>query len=381
MEKKPLVLPVDQNKIYKEAMRQKLDALMKANNMTQLQLIEKLKERGLDADQGSVSLYLSGRRSIPLSIIVHLCDIFQVSLAELVNENFNSPRQVGGSRPVPQVYSNDLLQLIPYLGDKFVVEPSDAHFSGYLQTYHVYLFPSQSDDTRIRSGTLQLQAKGSVCEAILEINTNKLRDGKPYIKAYRGCCIISTTMRAVMILLTDQEKGELSVLNFRYHNLSTYPLDCRIACTLLNATGVEHPPTMQRLFLSRTKIDDAHLPLLQTHLFLNGTTIHLRKERLEALREMDSSYHSVVDELLRTNQPHCVYDLYEDDILSTARRCLSKDGIPLRNPEDPEVNQFLARLRTLSDYTRFNKASRQADHLARRFLRSLGYFHDHEYDN
>ena len=376
MEKKPLVLPVDQNKIYKEAMRQKLDALMKANNMTQLQLIEKLKERGLDADQGSVSLYLSGRRSIPLSIIVHLCDIFQVSLAELVNENFNSPRQVGGSRPVPQVYSNDLLQLIPYLGDKFVVEPSDAHFSGYLQTYHVYLFPSQSDDTRIRSGTLQLQAKGSVCEAILEINTNKLRDGKPYIKAYRGCCIISTTMRAVMILLTDQEKGELSVLN-----LSTYPLDCRIACTLLNATGVEHPPTMQRLFLSRTKIDDAHLPLLQTHLFLNGTTIHLRKERLEALREMDSSYHSVVDELLRTNQPHCVYDLYEDDILSTARRCLSKDGIPLRNPEDPEVNQFLARLRTLSDYTRFNKASRQADHLARRFLRSLGYFHDHEYDN
>lgn len=381
MEKKPLVLPVDQNKIYKEAMRQKLDALMKANNMTQLQLIEKLKERGLDADQGSVSLYLSGRRSIPLSIIVHLCDIFQVSLAELVNENFNSPRQVGGSRPVPQIYSNDLLQLVPYLGDKFVVEPSDAHFSGYLQTYHVYLFPSQSDDTRIRSGTLQLQAKGSVCEAILEINTNKLRDGKPYIKAYRGCCIISTTMRAVMILLTDQEKGELSVLNFRYHNLSTYPLDCRIACTLLNATGVEHPPTMQRLFLSRTKIDDAHLPLLQTHLFLNGTTIHLRKERLEALREMDSSYHSVVDELLRTNQPHCVYDLYEDDILSTARRCLSKDGIPLRNPEDPEVNQFLARLRTLSDYTRFNKASRQADHLARRFLRSLGYFHDHEYDN
>ena len=47
---------------------------------------------------------------------------------------------------------------------------------------------------------------------------------------------------------------------------------------------------------------------------------------------------------------------------------------------NPQVNRFLAELRSLADYSRFNKASRQADHLSRRFLRSLGYFHDHDFD-
>ncbi len=367
--------PSDLNAKYEAAIRSKLDALMRANHYSQIQFCEMLRERGLALEQGNLSSMLKGRKRIPLSLIVHICNIFKITLAELVDENF------GGARQVAEVYSDDLLQLVPYLGDNFVVNPNDPHFSGYLQTYHVYLFPSQGDDTRIRTGKLYLRPKNDVCEAVLEINTNKIRDGQPYTKVYQGRCIISTTMRTVFILLTDRDKGELSVLNFRYHNLSTYPLDCRIACTLLNATGVEHPPIMQRMFLSRTKIASEHIPLLQTHLHLNSGIIPVRKESLDSLRETDASYHDVIDELFRTNHPHSVYYLDEDDILSAARRCLCEDGIPLRHPENPQVNRFLATLRSLSDHSRFNKASRQADHLSRRFLRSLGYFHDHEYDD
>ena len=366
--------PSDMNAKYENAIRVKLDALMRANHYSQIQFNDILKDRGLDLGQGNLSSILKGRRRIPLSLIVHICDIFKLSLAELVDENFGGAKQVSG------VYSDDLMQLTPYLGDNFVLDPHDPHFSGYLQTYHVYLFPSQGDDLRVRTGKLHLRANNHVCEAVLEINTNKTRLGQPYIKRYEGRCFISTTMRSVFILLADREKGEFSVLNFRYHSLSTYPLDCRIACALLNATGVEHPPTMQRMFLSRTEIAAEHIPLLQTHLYLNNSITPIRKEQLESLADADG-YRRVIDELFRTNQPQCVYYLDEDDVLSAARRCLGADGHPLRHPEDPQVTRFLADLRTISEHSRFNKASRQADHLSRRLLRSLGYFHDHEYDN
>ena len=366
--------PSDMNAKYENAIRVKLDALMRANHYSQIQFNDLLKERGLDLGQGNLSSILKGRRRIPLSLIVHICDIFKLSLAELVDENFGGAKQVSG------VDSDDLMQLTPYLGDNFVIDPHDPHFSGYLQTYHVYLFPSQGDDLRVRTGKLHLRANNHVCEAVLEINTNKTRLGQPYIKRYEGRCFISTTMRSVFILLADREKGEFSVLNFRYHSLSTYPLDCRIACALLNATGVEHPPTMQRMFLSRTEIAAEHIPLLQTHLYLNNSITPIRKEQLESLADADG-YRRVIDELFRTNQPQCVYYLDEDDVLSAARRCLGADGHPLRHPEDPQVTRFLADLRTISEHSRFNKASRQADHLSRRLLRSLGYFHDHEYDN
>ena len=376
--------PSDMNAKYEDAIRRKLDSLMRANHYSQIQFCDMLRERGLALEQGNLSSMLKGRKRIPLSLIVHICDIFQITLAELVDENFGGARQVGGSSPVAQVYSQELLQLVPDLGNRFIVDPADPHFFGYLQTYHVYLFPSQGDDNRIRTGTLQLRAREGVCEAILEINTNKIQDGKPYTKIYQGRCIISSTMRTVFILLTDREKGELSIMNFRYFNLLQYPLDCRMACTLLNATGSEHPPTMQRMFLSRTEIAKEHLPLLQPHLYLNTSIIRIPHDHMESLRNTYKEYHSLIDELLRTNQPHSIYHLDEDDVLSTARRCLCEDGLPgsvIRNPEDPSVNLFLARLRSLSDHSRLNKASRQADHLAHRLLRSLGYFHDHDYDD
>lgn len=133
--------PSDLNAKYEDAIRRKLDALLRTHGYSQVQFCEMLKKRGLDLGgngaQGNLSYMLKGRRRIPLSLIVHVCEIFHVTLAELVDENF------GGARQTANVYSDDLLQLIPYLGDNFVIDPSDHHFSGYLQTYYVYLFPSQ----------------------------------------------------------------------------------------------------------------------------------------------------------------------------------------------------------------------------------------------
>ena len=361
--------PSDMNARYEDAIRRKLDSLMRTNHYSQVQFCEMLRDRGLALEQGNLSSMLKGRKRIPLSLIVHICDIFQITLAELVDESFGGARQVGGTSPVAQVYSDDLLHLIPNLGEKFVVDPADPHFFGYLQTYHVYMYPTNSDEPRIRTGVLRLQAKDSVCEATLEINTNKIRDGKAYIKTYRGRCIISTTMRAVFILLVNQKTGELLIMNFRYFDLLIYPLDCRIVCALLNTTGAEHhPPTMQRMFLSRTEIREDDLPMLLPHLRLNNGMIRISREKLDAFRRENERYAQPINELLLTNQPNSFYLLDEDDIMSTARRHLNK----------PEVFQLLSLLRGLSDCDHLQKVGRRPDDFSRKLLRSLGYYREFE---
>lgn len=360
--------PSDLSAKYEDAIRRRLEALMRARNYSQTQLCKILHDRGLALDQGNLSYMLKGKKHIPLSLIVHICDIFQLSLAELVDENFGGARQVGGS-PTAQVYSDDLLHLIPNLGSKFVVDPHDPHFFGYLQTYHVYLYPTNSEDDYIKTGVLRLQAKDSVCEAVLEIHTNKIRDGQPLVKVYRGRCIISTTMRAVFILMTRQETGELMVLNFRYFHLMLYPLDCRVACVLLNATGSEHhPPAMQRLFLSRTEIREEDLKLLIPHLNLNSGMLRISLDKLDALRESGEQYAAPINDLLLTNHPQDYLFLDENDILGTARRHLDK----------PEALRLLSLLRSLSECDPLHKVGRRVDEHTHKLLRSMGYYRDFE---
>ena len=125
--------PSDMNAKYEQAIRGKLDALMRANHYSQIQFCEMLQERGLALEQGNLSSMLKGRKRIPLSLIVHICDIFKISLAELVDENFGGATQAGAQ--VPQLYADDLLNHIPSLGDSFITDPSAVEFQGYLQTY------------------------------------------------------------------------------------------------------------------------------------------------------------------------------------------------------------------------------------------------------
>lgn len=361
-------LPVELSKQYQEAMRHKLKMRMDSRNMSQVDLSKRLAERGLKVDQANVSAYLSGKKNIPLGLFLHLCDMFQFPLAEFVGKDFSDAKSVDSRTSVAQVCSEDLLQLVPYLGSNFVIDPADPHFAGYLQTYYVYLFPSRMEKETFRTGTLTLRPNGPVCEAVLEINTNKIYDGTPYIKVYRGRCIISTTVRSVYILLSNESKGELTFLNFSYFDLDKSPLNCRIAGTIVNATGSENPPTIQRLFLSRMEIKQEHLELLKPHLYLNNELIHIRPEHLDALRAENPQYREILDLIAPVFPPIPTCHLSDRVLMSFANSSMSK----------ADAQRFLSRLRSLSEHDCFNKVSARADYLCHKLLRSLGYFHDNE---
>lgn len=367
MAEKPIsAAPSDMNAKYEEAIRKKLDALMRANHYSQVQFAELLQERGLDVDQGRLSLYLSGRRRFPLSLIVHVCEIFNISLAELVDENF------GGKRKrivpeMPKIYSEDLLNQIPSMGESFISNPTSPEFHGYLQTYHFYILPIRSYETKPLTGTLTLEACGTVCEAKLDLNTNKIANGIPLHKHYRGRVIISKAIDAVYILLSSAVEGELCVISFRHFHLPHQPLDCRIAAVLTNESGEFHAPTMHRMFLSRTPIKPEHLPLLFPHLKLNSGSISIPGEKLDRLRRNAPEYAELLDALSMIPSSE-IFNWTEDYVVGVAKHFLTKEEVPV----------FLSRIRDISLNDKANKASRRADYHARDLLLSLGYYHDHD---
>ena len=361
--------PKDFNEPYFDIIRRNLKLLMDCTGINQNHLRQLLRQRGMKANQGNISRFLSGEIGIQLSMIIAICEIYHVTFEQLIDEHYQyTPWNADITQTeLPRLYSDDLLLHIPYLGENFITDPFDTHFKGYLQTYYVYLFPSQIEGAeKLRTGTLKLMANGSVCEAVLEINTNKVSDGKPVSKVYRGRCIISTTIRAVYVLLTDPDAGELSVLNFRYFNRTSLPLNCRIAATLINATGEDHPPTVQRMFLSRTEIAPEHLNLLLPHLYMNSGTISIQPEQLRSIMEEDPQFAESITELCARNETTTIFHLEEDDILLTAKKHLDK----------PQRYALLSMIRGRAEHSCFNKASRRADQISHKLLRSLGYFHD-----
>lgn len=361
----PLALPKELTKKYEDAMWRNLEALRRANKMSQNQLKEELERRGIQVLQGNLSQYLSGKKPIPLALIVHLCDIFNVSLAELVDEDFSVEKRT--VTQMPQIYSDDLMNLIPSPGDSFITNPDSPEFHGYLQTYYFYMLPTRSYNDGILTGTMELRSCGNVCEACMDLDTGKTADGKPLHKHYRGRVIIAKAIDAVYILLTSPVEGDLSVISFGHFHQTHQSLDCRIAAVLTNESGEFHSPTMHRMFLSRTPIQPEHLPLVLPHLQLNNSSVTIRCDKLEGLRQNWPEYAPLLDALTMF-PPSDTYYWSEDIVLGFAKQLLPKEQIPA----------FLARIREISVNRTFNKASRRANYLAQNLLLSLGYYHDHD---
>lgn len=357
--------PSDMNAKYEDAIRRKLDVLMRSNGYSQLQFCEQLKERGLSIEQGNLSSMLKGRKRIPLSLIVHICDIFQITLAELVDEHFSQTAKPVSS--APQVYSNNLMNHIPSLGESFITDPASPEFHGYLQTYYFYMYSNHSYETKVLTGTMTLSACGCVCEANLDLNTNRTAAGKPLYKHYQGRVIICKAIDAVYILLSSDIEGELCAISFRHFHLPHQPLDCRIASVLTNECGEFHAPTVHRMFLSRTPIQPEHLPLLLPHLLLNSSSIDIPADRLARLRRNAPEYAELLDALTMIPSTETFF-WTEDYVLGMARHYLSREEIPV----------FLSKIREITLNEKSNKASRRPNHHVRELLLTLGYYHDHE---
>lgn len=358
------------SKQYEKIIAKNLEKLLKENGKGQRWLADQLHKNGLTVNQGTISKYINNKCGIPLSVAVELCQIFDVSIQNLVDEHFldGGSNQTCDADSLEGYCSKDPGLIISDLGDKFITNPEDEAFSGYLQTYYCYFFPTISQEKNILQGVLELKAEASYCRAILRLNTNKKKNGEVVWKKYTGYVIISKAVEACYILLSSPKEGELCVINLRHFCIRHQDLDCRMAEVITNGAGERHFPTVHRLLLSRVPICEEHLIFLAPHLHLNSSNIYIKKEELQKFKNENEAYQAVIENIIHGIKPVETYEFKESYIVSNAKQFLSRD----------ETRLFLSAIRHISYKMRYNKVSTKLDETVRDTLLSFGYYQNPE---
>lgn len=371
------ITPRDLSRQYNRQIVQNLRKLLESRQMSQNSLVELLGQNGLDINQGTISKYLSGNVDIQLSVIVKLCEIFEISITDLVSEDFLDPNQeiTTDEQTVMESFETanpqDAVLYIPKLGSKFISDSDDLDFRGWIQAYKIYFFPTLSNINEVLKGDLVLSDSPltGVCEARLTLDTNRVRrDGTPIIKEYTGCAIISTSVHSMYIILSSQEEGELCMLNMRHFFIRHQSLNCRMAAVLTNSAGEGHVPTLHRALISREEIPDDHLKLLLPQLHLNSSDILIRQSDLEALKADNDGYRDLITHLTNLIDAEPVYFFKEDYVRSNALQFLK---------DKKETLLFMSAVRELAYKSRYNKVSNKVDENVHSLLCYLGHFKDH----
>ena len=355
---------------YREIIGRNIVKILDATSCSQNDLAKKLQEFGLNVNQGNVSKYINKKIKIQLSVIIAICEIFNVSIYDLSSENFEFHNSSITTDPsaIEKVNPNDSNLVIPKLGRKFITNPEDEDFEGYLQKYHCYFFPTLSKEKELLTGKLELYPGTTCCEATFSLKTNRKKHGKPIYKYYTGCAIISKAVEACYILLSSPKEGEICLINIRHFSIRHQELECRMAEVITNGAGERHFPTIHRMLLSCEPIKNEHLLYLSPHLHLNSSDIRIKKEYLENLGTVSKEYQDLIEHLTHKISPVEIYDFKEDYVISNAKQFLSKEDTRL----------FLSTLRECSYKVRYNKVSNKLDETVRELLLSLGYYADKE---
>lgn len=372
--------PSDLNRVYNQRIVANMKKYMAAHSISQNALAGELSKCGLNINQGNISKCFKLDMELPLSMIVKFCEAYGLTLEELLNKDFLcEPQNISTNEEtaisdLTDKGPDNAVLYIPHLGSSFISNADHLDFRGWLQTYHIYFYPTLSSVNEILRGTLTLEKceKTGVCRTILRLNTNRFRkDGTPIQKEYTGCAIISKSVNALYVILSSQEEGELCMLNLRHFFIRHQLLNCRMAAVLTNSAGECHVPTLHRALISREELRDEDLQKLLPQLHLNTNKVIIRQADLEKLLDelssQDPRYTKIKANLASAMNAESIYIVKEDFIRSTAHQNLDSKK---------DTMEFMSMVRDASHKARYNKISNKVDEYVHDFLRSLGYYRD-----
>ena len=355
--------PKDASEEMEEIIIQNLRKIVALPRYSQHKLVELFAQRGLTVNQGTLSKYVNGTEHVQLSVIVKLCEILEISITDIVSPQFDCDRLYTMSESTKIKQEELLVKYVQLqLGGKFILNPKDRQFQGYMQSYFCYFFPTLSNEDRILEGKMELEDKGAYCGVEFHLKTNKTRNGESVWKHYNGCAIISRAVEACYVILSSADEGEVCMINFRHFFIRHQELDCRMAETLTTGAGERHFPTVHRMLISREEIKPEHIRCILPHMHLNSNTIQIEKEKIESLAAEE--YSELIEHLIGKIKPIEVYNMKEDYVVSNAGQFLSKG----------DARNFLSIVWGNSLGVRYNKVSNKVDENVRGLLLSYGYY-------
>ena len=363
---KDLKSPSTLSKQYASLIGLNLGAVVHELDISQMDLVKSMEERGYNVNQGNLSRYFSGKAVGPLGLLLELAGIVHASLDHLVSEDFDAKNEAKliRSRRSGSAHSLKTLQ-IPLRGDSFVTDPNAFEFRGYQQTYHVYMFsPISYEERNLISGRMTLFPEGPIFKAELVFDDTTAPDATPV--KFTGQVVISKPLSMAYVFLSNADAGEIRVLSFRHFKYNARQkrfLNSRVALMLTNGIGEYNSPSVFRMILSREKIIEDHLPLIMPHLYLNGGSITVPAHSLAQLSMVSEQYKTVADSMSKFGFNDTYY-WNEDLVQAIAHTHLREEEVPV----------FISKTREFSNKIIQNKASRKADQVLRDLLLSLGYY-------
>ena len=127
MNAKELLTPEEASKNYASIIVKNLEKLLDGTGYSQNRLSQLLEEHGLRLNQGTLSKYINDKSGIQLSVVVKICDIFDVSISDLVDENYEYTSQVKRLDEL-KMNAEDSNLVISKLGEKFITNPKSEYF-------------------------------------------------------------------------------------------------------------------------------------------------------------------------------------------------------------------------------------------------------------
>ena len=132
--------------------------------------------------------------------------------------------------------------------------------------------------------------------------------------------------------------------------------------------GEERCPIVQRIILSRERIQEKDLNLVRSALLFNYSNIPVCEEDLERLGSMSGQYKQITEYILASKKNKSVFFLNEQDDVYHYANLVLNDRIA--------ALEYVSCLRGLSFSHRYNKVSYKTDHNLVDLLRSRGYYQD-----
>lgn len=327
---------------------------------------------------------------MPLIFVMQCANYFNVSMDDLLSDDIdlqkiekeqNKRRSIPDTQALIDAYDRNNEEDNQFPDSKLndtseqhtsalIADPNNILFKSVLQTYHCYFYPTASrenhSDKSILYATLELCNENNECKAIFTVETNKRDKNKqPIKKEYIGHATYSTATNSLYCILKDDI--EFCFIIFRYSHLSYVFQDCHMAEVLSTSSATtDRYPTALRMFLSKEKIDQEHLFLIEPHLKVNYSYITINNDELTLLEKKVPQYTVVINAIRQKISPKAVYGFKEKDAIAIAHDFLNDD----------ELMEFITLLRSHSEAFRYTKVGDKVSDIVRALLKSLGYYRE-----
>ncbi len=347
-----------------------LQYLMKHHGYNQNELKDAFSEHGLEINQGTINKYINKPHNnfIPVAVLLKICEIFNISLSELVEGDLSDDSEKLNAIKVKDMKKH----ITDYIGadnNEFVTELNNRVFKGYKGSYFCYLYPTISSEKNILTGIMTISPDNSPNEVTMRLKIVKenSKEKKIIYKEYSGLLIMSKRMHNCYCILKSDKLSEICFLTFRHIYLNDAPLDCRMAEVLTVSAGESNYPTVHRMFFSREEISEEDLKLVVPMINLNCSEILISEQDLELLKKEEKIPSNILEQLSSKVECKQYYVLTENIFRSILELNLPKS-------KKKSIPQYISLLREKSLQYRYNKVSKKLDDNIRKMLLSMGYY-------